>query len=68
MKRLDHEIALLEMRSEQLHIHLRSLPKASAEARKVRSDLLMMRMKIGAHKKFTSQAAVVEPQDGRSLH
>ena len=43
MESLKHEIALLEMRAEQLCIHLRSVPIGNAEARKVRSVLSAMR-------------------------
>jgi hypothetical protein len=39
MERLKLEIALLEIRTEQLRIHLRSLPFANPEARQVLSQL-----------------------------
>jgi hypothetical protein len=34
MERLNHEVALLEMRMEQLRIHLQSVPASSTEVRK----------------------------------
>jgi hypothetical protein len=52
MESLKHEIALLEMRAEQLRIHLRSFPSGNAEARKVRSVLSAMRTKIRALRQF----------------
>ena len=48
MERLNHEIALLEMRTEQLRIHLRSVRSGNPEARKVRSVLSAMRTKMRA--------------------
>jgi hypothetical protein len=53
MERLDREVALLEMRSEQLRIHLASLPSASPEARKVRAQLLAMQLKLRTLKGFS---------------
>jgi hypothetical protein len=52
MERLKHEIALLEIRTEQLRIHLRSLPFANPEARQVLSQLGAMSAKIRALKQF----------------
>ena len=52
MERFHHEVALLEMRAEQLRIHLRSLPFTSAEGRKVRAILAAMRFKIKILKQF----------------
>jgi hypothetical protein len=52
MERLNHEVALLEMRTEQLRIHLRSVPSASAEARKVRCVLTAMRTRVRTLKHF----------------
>jgi hypothetical protein len=67
MERLNHEIALLEMRTEQLRIHLRSVPSASAEARKVRCVLSAMRMKIRTLKGF-ARAAGVTGRGKATLH
>jgi len=53
---LHHEVALLEMRSEQLRIHLQSMPYGSSESRKVRSDLLTMQWKITALRQFEHDA------------
>ena len=58
MKRLNHEIALLEMRTEQLRIHLRSVSAYSTDARKVRCVLSAMRMKIRTLKRFARAAGV----------
>jgi hypothetical protein len=52
MQCLKHEIALLEMRSEQLRIHLHSLPFGNLEARQVVSLLCEMRTKIRVLKRF----------------
>jgi hypothetical protein len=57
VERLPDEVALLEMRSEQLRIHLQSMPYRSAESRKVRSDLLAMQWKITALRQFEYDAA-----------
>jgi hypothetical protein len=53
MESLKREIAVLEMRAEQLRIHLRSFPFGNAEARKVRSVLSAIRTKIRALRQFT---------------
>jgi hypothetical protein len=42
MRDLNDRIARLEMCSEQLRLHLRSVPRDSLEAEEVRSDLLSM--------------------------
>jgi hypothetical protein len=42
MLELNNQIARLELVSEQLRLHLRSLPRDAAEAQDVRSDLLAM--------------------------
>jgi hypothetical protein len=42
MLELDNQITRLEIVSEQLRLHLRSLPRETAEAEEVRSDLLTM--------------------------
>jgi hypothetical protein len=42
MLELDNRISRLEIVSEQLRLHLRSLPRETAEAEEVRSDLLTM--------------------------
>jgi hypothetical protein len=59
MERLNQEVALLEMRTEQLRIHLRSVSSSSAEARKVRCVLSAMRTKIRTLKRFARAAGVV---------
>jgi hypothetical protein len=59
MERLNHEVALLEMRTEQLRIHLRSVPSASVEARNVRCVLSAMRIKIRMLKRFARAAGVM---------
>ncbi len=46
MERLNHEVALLKMRTVQWRIHLRSVPASSQEGRKVRSMLAAMKLKI----------------------
>jgi hypothetical protein len=43
MQRLNHEVALLKMRTEQWRIHLRSVPASSPEGLKVRSLLAAMK-------------------------
>jgi hypothetical protein len=43
---------LLKMRSEQLRIHLRSLPFTSTEGRKVRAILAAMQFKIKTLRQF----------------
>jgi hypothetical protein len=50
MLELNDRIAHLEMCSEQLRIHLRSIDKSSPEADEVRSDLLMLLQKLAALK------------------
>lgn len=53
MERLKHEIALLEMRREQLRIHLISFRgRHNAEARKVRFVLNAMGARLKALKRF----------------
>ena len=52
MERLKHEIALLEMRSDQLRIHLYSMSSGHLEAGKVRAVIAAMRMKLRALKQF----------------
>ncbi|HEY5831676.1 MAG: hypothetical protein ACAH24_13055 [Hyphomicrobiaceae bacterium] len=42
MLELDNQITRLEIVSEQLRLHLRSLPRETVEAEEVRSDLLTM--------------------------
>lgn len=42
MFELETRIARLELVSEQLRLHLRSIPRDTAEADEVRSDLLSM--------------------------
>jgi hypothetical protein len=52
MARLNHEVALLKMRTEQWRIHLRSVPASSPEGRKVRSVLAAMKLKIKVLRRF----------------
>jgi hypothetical protein len=59
MERLIHEVALLEMRTEQLRIHLRLVPASSMEARKLRCVLSAMRIKIRTLKRFARTAGVM---------
>ena len=42
MRSLQNQIARLEMRAEQILIHLRSIPRDTVEAEKSRSGLLAM--------------------------
>jgi hypothetical protein len=58
MERVHHEVTLLEMRSEQLRLHLQSIPHFSAEARKVRSVLNAMRLKIRVLRRFAREAGM----------
>ena len=60
MERVHHEVALLQMRSEQLRLHLRLLPHASTEARKVRSVLNAMRLKVRVLRRFGREAGMSE--------
>lgn len=46
MRELEHQIARLEMCSEQLRFHLRSIARQSPEAEEIRSDLLSMLQKL----------------------
>ncbi len=64
MERLKHEIALLEMRSEQLRIHLRSIPFGNREARQVLSRLGAMSTKIRALKQFARTDSCNGSRDG----
>jgi hypothetical protein len=50
MRSLRDQIARLEMRAEQILIHLRSLPRDTVEAEKGRSDLLAMLLLLVALK------------------
>jgi hypothetical protein len=50
MFELNRKIARLEMCSEQLRLHLRSIDRASDEAAEVRSDLLTMLQQLSALK------------------
>jgi len=59
MERLNREVTLLEMRTEQLRIHLRSVPAYSTDARKVRCVLSAMRTRIRTLKRFARAARVV---------
>jgi ribosomal protein S15P/S13E len=53
---LKHEIALLEMRSEQLRIHLHSIPSGHPEARRLRAVISAMRTKLRALQQFARNA------------
>jgi hypothetical protein len=57
-------IALLELRSEQLRIHLRAVPKESAEARQAKCDLALMKAKSAALKLFGQETDTT----GKILH
>jgi len=60
MERLKPEIALLQMRSEQLRMHLRALRSPHhPEARKVRSVLDAMRARIKALKRFARATGTI---------
>jgi hypothetical protein len=59
MEHLIHEVALLELRTEQLRIHLQSIPVSGTEARKVRCVLSAMRTKIRTLKHFARAAGVM---------
>jgi hypothetical protein len=49
MRELEDEIALLELRSEQLLIHVQELPRGSPEAIAARADLdIMLRRLVAA--------------------
>ena len=67
VERLQHEVALLTLRTEQLRIHLRSIPRTSAEARKVQAVLLAMKLKIRTLLRF-SRAAGVTGRGRATLH
>jgi hypothetical protein len=51
MERLNREVALLKMRTEQWRIHLRSVRASSQEGRKVRS-FAAMKLKIKVLRRF----------------
>ena len=59
MLELDNQITRLEIVSEQLRLHLRSLPRETVEAAEVRSDLLTMLQDI-VHLKGTRQKLEAE--------
>jgi hypothetical protein len=50
MRELEDEISLLELRSEQLLIHLRHVQHMSADAARARCDLLDMLERLAAAK------------------
>ena len=50
MRKLEDEIALLELRSEQLLIHVQELPCGSPEAIAARADLDIMLQRLVAAK------------------
>jgi hypothetical protein len=61
MESLNHEIAVLEMRAEQLRIHLCSIPPGHPETRRVGSVLSAMRTKIGALRRLACTAGRGKP-------
>ena len=50
MRELEDEINLLQLRTEQLLIHLRHVERASADAARARVELLMMLERLVAAK------------------
>lgn len=66
MLELDNQITRLEIVSEQLRLHLRSLPRETAEAEEVRSDLLTMLQDIvhlkGERQKLEAQVRMSKLQ------
>ena len=52
MRDLAHLVALLEMREEQLEIHLCSVRAQSTEARKARAQIATMRIRKRAIEEF----------------
>ena len=57
-------IALLELRSEQIRIHLHAVPKESAKARQANCDLALMKAKSAALKLFGQET----DRSGKILH
>jgi hypothetical protein len=66
MLELDNQITRLEIVSEQLRLHLRSLPREAVEAEEVRSDLLTMLQDIvhlkGERQKLQAEIRMSELQ------
>jgi hypothetical protein len=60
VERVRQDIALLEMRSEQLRLHLSSIPSGNAEARRVRAVLSSMRAKLLALKQFARTVGAID--------
>jgi hypothetical protein len=56
MRPLQQEICLLDLRAEQLRIHLESLCTGSTEARRIRSDLASLDMRRSAFVRFMREA------------
>ena len=56
MPPLQQQICLLDLRAEQLRIHLQALCTASAEARRVRSELASLDMRRTALVRFLREA------------
>ena len=52
MQDLAHLVALLEMREEQLQLHLRLVRAGSMEARRIRALIATMRMQKGEIEEF----------------
>ncbi len=50
MRELNDRIARLQICSEQLRLHLRSLPRGSQETEEIRSDLLCMLQELASLK------------------
>jgi hypothetical protein len=57
MRDLAHLVALLEMREEQLQLHLNLVRAGNTEARKIRSLLATMGMRKRALQEFTADAS-----------
>jgi hypothetical protein len=60
MRPLHHELALLEMRAEQLSIHLRLLPTWSREANKARCQLAALHLKRSIIEHFMRDTEIPE--------
>jgi hypothetical protein len=61
VQRLKHQIDLLDVRSEQWRIHLRSLPSYHLEARKARAAISAMSTKLRALKQFARSGGGTGP-------
>ena len=54
MRNLAHLVAILEMRQEQLQLHLRFVRAGSVEARRIQSLIATMRMRKRLLEEFTA--------------